>query len=102
MVTAISPPDAHLRGAGIAYATPTQVLREIWPELAETQVCPYRGLGAFGVEHAGWFHGRTAAVQQVMAGLAGPRRALLLLGPSGSGKSSLLQAGVLPSLAAGE
>jgi len=65
------------------------------------QVCPYRGLEAFGAEHAGLFYGRTAAVQHVLAALAGPRRALLLLGPSGAGKSSLVQAGVLPGLAAG-
>src|SRR5262249_61348356 len=75
MLTAISPPDAHLRGVGIAYATPTQTLREIWPELVEAQVCPYRGLEPFGAEHAGWFYGRTAAVQRVLAGVAGPRRA---------------------------
>ncbi|WP_212844055.1 PQQ-binding-like beta-propeller repeat protein [Catellatospora sp. IY07-71] len=101
MITAISPADAHLRGTGIAYATPTQTLRRVWPELAEQQVCPYRGLEPFTAEHTGWFHGRTSAVEHVLDALAGTRRALLLLGPSGAGKSSLVQAGVLPALAAG-
>ncbi|MEV4415965.1 trypsin-like peptidase domain-containing protein, partial [Catellatospora sp. NPDC049609] len=101
MITAISPADTHLRGTGIAYATPTQTLRRVWPDLAEQQVCPYRGLEPFTAEHTGWFHGRTTAVEHVLDRLAGPRRALLLLGPSGAGKSSLVQAGLLPALAAG-
>ncbi|MFF1344283.1 trypsin-like peptidase domain-containing protein [Streptomyces sp. NPDC058290] len=100
MVTAIASPDAHLKGLGIAYATPTQVLREVWPDLVEQEVCPYRGLEPFTGEHAEWFHGRDAAIERVLASLAEHRHALLL-GPSGSGKSSLIQAGVLPALAAG-
>jgi hypothetical protein len=101
MVTAITPPDHYLRGAGIAYATPTETLRQVWPDLTVSEVCPYRGLEPFTAEHAAWFHGRTAAVDRVLAGLRGPRRAMLLLGHSGTGKSSLIQAGVLPALAAG-
>ncbi|MFG2999645.1 trypsin-like peptidase domain-containing protein [Streptomyces sp. NPDC048340] len=102
MLTEITAPDEHERGQGIAYVTPTQVLREVWPELAERDVCPYRGLEAFGAEHAEWFEGRKDAVRQVLANLAEQQRVTLLLGPSGSGKSSLVQAGVLPALAAGE
>ncbi|MFE2286343.1 trypsin-like peptidase domain-containing protein [Streptomyces sp. NPDC059443] len=102
MLTEITAPDEHERGQGIAYVTPTQVLREVWPELAERDVCPYRGLEAFGAEHAQWFEGREDAVRQVLANLAEHQRVTLLLGPSGSGKSSLVQAGVLPALAAGE
>ncbi|MFP8960617.1 trypsin-like peptidase domain-containing protein [Streptomyces nanhaiensis] len=101
MVTAITGPDRHSRGVGIAYATPARQLREVLPELSEHQVCPYRGLEPFTAEHAGWFHGRDAAVEEVLAELGGQRRAVLLLGPSGAGKSSLLQAGVLPALAEG-
>ncbi|MGK5446602.1 nSTAND1 domain-containing NTPase [Streptomyces radiopugnans] len=101
MVTAITGPDRHSRGVGIAYATPARQLREVLPELAERQVCPYRGLEPFTAEHAGWFHGRDTAVEEVLAKLGGQRRAVLLLGPSGAGKSSLVQAGVLPALAEG-
>ncbi|GAB2570947.1 hypothetical protein Aab01nite_05300 [Paractinoplanes abujensis] len=68
---------------------------------ARTDVCPYRGLETFTAEHAAWFHGRAAAVREVLSALAVHRRGLLLLGPSGSGKSSLIQAGVLPALARG-
>ncbi len=102
MLTEITAPDEHHRGQDIAYATPTRVLREIWPELAEQDVCPYRGLEPFTAEHAQWFQGRKDAVRQVLANLAQQQRMTLLLGPSGSGKSSLVQAGVLPALAAGE
>ncbi|MFD9136681.1 trypsin-like peptidase domain-containing protein [Streptomyces bottropensis] len=102
MLTEITAPDEYERGQGIAYVTPTQVLREILPRLAEQEVCPYRGLEPFTVEHARWFQGRQEAVRQVVTNLAQQRRLTLLLGPSGSGKSSLLQAGVLRALAAGE
>ncbi|MFD9122252.1 nSTAND1 domain-containing NTPase [Streptomyces bottropensis] len=102
VLTEITAPDEYERGQGIAYVTPTQVLREILPGLAEQEVCPYRGLEPFTVEHARWFQGRQEAVRQVVTNLAQQRRLTLLLGPSGSGKSSLLQAGVLRALAAGE
>ncbi|MEU2394655.1 trypsin-like peptidase domain-containing protein [Streptomyces sp. NPDC007369] len=102
MLTEITAPDAYERGQGIAYVTPTHVLREIRPELAEREVCPYRGLESFTVEQARWFEGRTDAVRQVTANLAHHSRLTLLLGPSGSGKSSLVQAGLLGALEAGE
>ncbi|MFI8503474.1 trypsin-like peptidase domain-containing protein [Streptomyces sp. NPDC085524] len=102
MLTEIAAPDMFGKGQGIAYATPTQVLREIWPELTEQNVYPYRGLEPFTAEHAQWFEGRKDAVRQVLDNLAEQQRVILLLGPSGSGKSSLVQAGVLPSLAACE
>ncbi|MFJ9736393.1 trypsin-like peptidase domain-containing protein [Streptomyces sp. NPDC101171] len=101
MLTEITAPDAYERGQGIAYVIPVQVLREIVPGLASREVCPYRGLEPFTVEQARWFEGRKDAVRQVVASLAGQRRLALLLGPSGSGKSSLIQAGVLRALAAG-
>ncbi|KUM93648.1 hypothetical protein AQI88_24840 [Streptomyces cellostaticus] len=102
MLTEITAPDGFARGQGIAYVTPTEVLREIRPELAAQEVCPYRGLEPFTAEHARWFQGRADAVRQVVANLALQRRLTLLLGPSGSGKSSLIQAGVLRALAEGE
>ncbi|EDY55573.1 WD40 repeat protein [Streptomyces sviceus ATCC 29083] len=102
MLTEITAPDRFERGQGIAYVTPTQVLREMLPELTEQDVCPYRGLEPFTAEHAHWFQGRAEAVRQVVTNLAQQRQLTLLLGPSGSGKSSLIQAGVLRALAEGE
>ncbi|WP_189266591.1 nSTAND1 domain-containing NTPase [Streptomyces fuscichromogenes] len=101
MLTSIAPPDGHMRGQNIAYATPTEVLREIWPVLRESALRPYRGLEPFTAEHAAFFHGRDDALESVLGALATRRRGVLLLGPSGSGKTSLIQAGVLPALAEG-
>ncbi|MFF9623898.1 trypsin-like peptidase domain-containing protein [Streptomyces griseosporeus] len=101
MLTEITAPDAFERGHGIAYVTPTQVLRQVLPELAERAVCPYRGLEPFTAEHHRWFQGRQDAVQQVVTNLARQQRLTLLLGPSGSGKSSLVQAGLLRALVEG-
>jgi WD40 repeat protein len=102
MLTEITGPDAYQRGQGIAYVTPAEVLRQVLPDLAAREVCPYRGLEPFTAKHARWFEGRQDAVRQVLANLAQQRRLTLLLGPSGSGKSSLIQAGVLRALADGE
>jgi len=66
--------------------------------------CPYLGLLPFDQAHAGVFCGRqqlTAELVVKLAGrLAGPAM-VVVSGASGAGKSSLLQAGLLPALAAG-
>ena len=62
--------------------------------------CPYRGLQAFDENDARFFFGREAVVQQVIEALR-QRRFLALVGPSGSGKSSVVRAGLLPQLRAG-
>jgi WD40 repeat protein len=64
---------------------------------------PYRGLLAFGPEHGRFFFGRDREVQGAVADLnalieAGRPRFLLLCGASGTGKSSLALAGVVPVL----
>lgn len=64
--------------------------------------CPYPGLKPFEPGDARWFFGRDDLVAQVLAELDrdadGP---LVVVAPSGAGKSSLLRAGVLPALAEG-
>jgi len=101
MVREILSPDPHDRGRSTAYVTPTETLREVCPELAASEICPYRGLEPFTAEHAAWFCGRDRAVDAVLASLRRDRRLLALFGPSGAGKSSLIHAGVLPALADG-
>ena len=62
---------------------------------------PYRGLKAFTERDAAFFFGRetaTAAVQERMSRLAAGTSLLVVSGVSGAGKSSLLQAGVLPQV----
>jgi len=63
---------------------------------------PYRSLQAFEFEHADIFHGRKNAVNEIVDRLhtqadAG-RSFVLVIGPSGAGKTSLALAGVLPRL----
>jgi serine/threonine protein kinase len=63
---------------------------------------PFRGLNFFDFEHAPIFHGRTKAIGEALGALEAQARAqrafVLVLGASGSGKSSLVRAGVLPLL----
>jgi WD40 repeat protein/energy-coupling factor transporter ATP-binding protein EcfA2 len=58
---------------------------------------PYRGLYAFEAEQADYFKGRDQAVRLLMSRLA-DSRFLAVIGYSGSGKSSLVKAGLLPQL----
>jgi class 3 adenylate cyclase/WD40 repeat protein len=62
--------------------------------------CPYPGLRPFGAEDADGFAGREALVAEMIAALASSRW-LAVVGPSGSGKSSAVRAGLLPALARG-
>src|SRR6266446_3172234 len=66
---------------------------------------PFRGLNFFDFEHAALYHGRTKAVGDVLDALNNQATAkkpfVLVLGPTGSGKSSLVRAGVLPLLTRG-
>jgi WD40 repeat protein/class 3 adenylate cyclase len=62
--------------------------------------CPYKGLASFDAEDAAYFFGRERlvgelAARTVQVGLLG------VVGASGSGKSSAVAAGLLPSLSAG-
>jgi WD40 repeat protein/class 3 adenylate cyclase len=59
--------------------------------------CPYKGLAAFEAEDAEVFFGREELVAELTARLAGSRF-LAVVGPSGSGKSSVVRAGLLPAI----
>ena len=58
---------------------------------------PYRGLEPFRREDAAVFHGREELVDEIIARL-GSQRLVAVVGPSGSGKSSVVRAGVVPAL----
>ena len=62
-----------------------------------TETCPFKGLEAFTEEDAHFFFGRGAIIQRLNEHI-NQHRFLAVLGPSGSGKSSVVQAGLLPKL----
>jgi energy-coupling factor transporter ATP-binding protein EcfA2 len=64
------------------------------------QRCPYRGLETFDEEHAEFFFGRERDIQRLLEMLKATRF-VAVLGASGSGKSSLTRAGLIPALKQG-
>jgi WD40 repeat protein/tRNA A-37 threonylcarbamoyl transferase component Bud32 len=73
-------------------ATPARVAAE--------GLCPFKGLSSFQPVDADYFFGRERLVAELVARLVGAGF-LGIVGPSGSGKSSVLRAGLLPALAGG-
>jgi len=63
-------------------------------------ICPFKGLASFEPVDADYFFGRERLVAELVARLVGAAF-LGVVGPSGSGKSSVLRAGLLPALAGG-
>ncbi|MEV5726709.1 AAA family ATPase [Streptomyces pharetrae] len=66
-------------------------------------VCPYRGLAAYRQEDARWFFGRERSTEALIDQLCaveegGTGGLVMLVGASGAGKSSLLNAGLVPAL----
>ncbi|MBA2451374.1 MAG: hypothetical protein H0V51_25440, partial [Chloroflexi bacterium] len=70
------------------------------PIAPRDDVCPYRGLQQFDEAHADFFFGREGDVQRLVEKLKAGRF-LAVLGPSGSGKSSVVRAGLVPALRRG-
>jgi WD40 repeat protein len=81
-------PDAPDTGAGPAAISPTE--------------CPYLGLRHFEPSDARYFFGRERLVADLEARLVSgdPGGVIAVVGASGSGKTSLLRAGLVPSLQA--
>jgi WD40 repeat protein len=63
-------------------------------------ICPFKGLASFEPVDADYYFGRERLVAELVARLVGSGF-LGIVGPSGSGKSSVLRAGLLPALAGG-
>ncbi|BBX65648.1 hypothetical protein MSAS_48220 [Mycobacterium saskatchewanense] len=75
----------------------------VWPPRRDPDRAPYRGWEPFEDIDAGVFFGRNAAIMHGTDELrkmrfAGVKSLFVVLGPSGSGKSSFLRAGLIPRL----
>ncbi|MDY6781034.1 MAG: CHAT domain-containing protein [Cyanobacteriota bacterium] len=66
-------------------------------ESQQLKVCPYRGLAAFSPEDAPFFFGRERFVEKLIEAVK-KHPFVAAIGPSGSGKSSLICAGLIPRL----
>ena len=78
----------------------TQLLAAVRGEaesVVQEAICPYRGLDAFREEDAAFFYGRGSAVDELVRKVR-EHAFVLVVGRSGSGKSSLVYAGLLPTL----
>ena len=69
-------------------------------ELPSEAIGPFRGLSRFEASDRGVYFGRSLEIAQALQVLR-VRGLVALLGPSGSGKSSLARAGLLPAIADG-
>ncbi len=67
------------------------------PPKPEAIPCPYPGMAAFGFENRRFFHGRDKEIDDLLEKIHF-HSFLVVVGPSGSGKSSLVGAGLLPKL----
>jgi WD40 repeat protein len=86
-----------IRGAGIG----ADSFR--WPPSDDPQRAPYRGWEPLDAADAAVFFGRDAQIIRALDAIRGMRRSgtnavFVVLGPSGTGKSSFLRAGLLPRL----
>ncbi|MFE9427580.1 trypsin-like peptidase domain-containing protein [Kitasatospora sp. NPDC006697] len=85
-----------------SYLIPTDELLTSWPELRALVLppSPFRSLSAFQEADEPLFHGRSTESGE-LAALVARQQWTTIVGPSGSGKSSLAMAGVIPRLRAG-
>ncbi|WP_329143660.1 WD40 repeat domain-containing protein [Streptomyces sp. NBC_01456] len=88
----------HEVAAGLAPASPNGRDRA-GPE--QDRPCPYVGLAAFQPEDASWFFGREKLTDDVVTRVRADRF-VAVFGASGSGKSSLLRAGLVPRMSGGD
>ena len=82
---------------------PDATLVEFDPALSpklDDSLCPYRGLNAFQEDDKDLFFGRQRLLE-VLLKKTTTTRLLFVVGPSGSGKSSLVLAGLVPALKSG-
>jgi WD40 repeat protein/DNA-binding SARP family transcriptional activator len=102
-----SPALRELAGMILRQEPSLEPMRPFGPDGADAGTAPttirnpYKGLRAFGEADANDFFGREAMSRQLVDRL-GEARFIAVVGPSGSGKSSLVRAGLTPALRKGD
>ena len=90
----------HLLATDLAAAADADADAEP-PGADENGKCPYVGLASFQPDAAAWYFGRERLTDALCSRVRSSRF-VAVFGASGSGKSSLLHAGLLPRMAAGD
>jgi len=103
MVSAILRSDTDGKRNAVAFMIPSDVLQALHPALKLVDINPYVGLTSYTEATSLYYYGRNPEIGRLLNGMVGepllePARFILLSGPSGSGKSSLVSAGVLPAI----
>ncbi|MGW0734398.1 nSTAND1 domain-containing NTPase [Streptomyces sp. NPDC002851] len=96
---AVAHPVGERAGAGAESAE--DGARSLAEATTGPSVCPYRGLASYRREDAQWFFGRERSTEALVGQLRAVRETgglVMLVGASGAGKSSLLNAGLVPTL----
>ena len=103
IASASSPNDRYRSATAMAAAFRAACLAAPGPAaIVPTRSNPYKGLRPFGETDGADFRGRRQLIDELVAILATPdRRMLAVVGPSGSGKSSVVRAGLVPALRSG-
>ena len=102
--TGLRAAEANLAGNVVDLQAAAERIRSYEPDEpadpSAPEICPFRGLAPFDAAHAEYFFGRERLTAELVARLVGSTL-LAVVGPSGSGKSSAVRAGLLPALADG-
>ena len=96
--TVLVPSDPGGRQTETAYMISTELIRRCHPGLRLPAGNPYRRLDFFGPAHVDYYFGRERATDELLFKLI-ERDFVALVGTSGSGKSSLVRAGLAKGLA---
>lgn len=95
-VEAWDPRAADLIAGAVRGKAPAQLYDEAHPD-PRNRICPYRGLGVFREEDAGFYFGREPDLKRLTEAVDS-HSLVAVVGASGSGKSSLVRAGLIPHL----
>jgi hypothetical protein len=89
------PPLRSLEMLPSVSTVPIEELERIPREVGE---CPYRGLAAFREQDAPFFFGREGFTETLIEAIKVKSMVTVIVGSSGSGKSSVVYAGLLPNM----